>query len=420
MTSRTALFAVVLLIATGCNQSTTSTPSHNASASSAASAARSAEPAPAPEPEDNRTITQYSAKQALARLEIQLKREGKPAISKLWNAIPERSAVYGNRDKTELSWVVGGWVFYFENVSGSTYEARVNCFGEVKLAKDDNDLSKMYPKPIKPEELVVDNRDAHKIVLKLGGEATRNNQGGWLMTIQVDGGGVRPVWAGACWIMADKQWLVAVDAQTGQVYRLEEDGKELKGVTMSGSAVMSKEWNGGFVEDSTEAIIGRSDSPYMWPNCYRDMISAGYVYNFQHLKESLRKEEAKSDRPASSWMTTGIINAALGNWGKGISDLNKAVELEPQSQNFKECRGFLSLVIRDFETAEADIKPDAGGEKAVESREIFNMLQGKSDSGGLMATMHNFQTEAGFIPLELNIGMEPFKSESLEKRLSGK
>jgi len=404
---RTMIFAVVLLlIAAGCDQSAKIAPRPAAPAAAVSAAPK--EPAPEPkEKEEIRPLTQYSAKQALGRLEVQLKRLGQPGLAKIWNAIPERSAVYKNRESKELSWVVGGWVFCFEDTAGGAYEARVNCWGEVKLAKDETDMSKVYPRFIKPDELAVDNLNAHKIVLDQGGENTENNHGGWLMTIEVESRGIRPVWAGGCWIMPDKGLMVAVDAQTGEIYRLGSDGG--KGVPLAGAAMAPKEWDGGFKEDSTEALIGRSDNPHLWPHCYREMIIGGYVFNRKLLNGDRQKEEAKPGRPASSWMTTGIINAALGNWGQGISDLNKAIELEPQTQNFRECRGFLSLVIRDLDTADVDIQPDAKGKEAVEPTEIFKMLRGQSDPGGFLASMHVFKTEVGFIPLELNIGMEPFK-----------
>ncbi|MFA6215103.1 MAG: hypothetical protein WC768_00870 [Patescibacteria group bacterium] len=393
-----ALAIVLLLTAAGCNQSTSNTPSPAA-----------ATPKPTvQEKEETRELTQYTAKQALGRLEIQLKRQDQAPIAKLWNAIPERSAVYQNRETQELSWVVGGWVFYFQNTSGATYEARINCWGEIKLTKKTDDMSKMYPGPIKLEEFVVDNLEAHKIVLDQGGESLIRNQGGWLMTINVTGRGIRPVWAGGSWIMANPEYTPAVDAQTGEIYRL--TGDRVKGEPLSGATAAPKEWSGGFDEKSIEALVGRSENQHWWPHCYQDVEMMSYVFNRKLLKEELQKVEAKPDRSAASWMTSGVLNAALGNWGKSISDLNKGLELDPSNQACRDCRGFISLIVRDLDTAESDMKPQAAGKSPVEPTEMTSVLRGKSDSGGIVASMHTIHTEVGFIPLQLNIGPQLFKS----------
>jgi hypothetical protein len=182
------------------------------------------------------------------------------------------------------------------------------------------------------------------------------------------------------------------------------------GEPLPGAVNSAQEWAGGFDENSPGYLLGRSDNPYWGSRCYRDPFSVRYVFNRKLLNEELAKAQAQADRQADSWLTTGIIKAALGNWGASVADLNKAVELDGQNQTARATRGFISLVIRDLKGAEADIQPEINGEKAVEPKEMFDLLAGKSEPGLFVATSHNFQTEIGIIPLELNVGTKPYQS----------
>ena len=125
--------------------------------------------------EEKRPMTYYSAKQAFARLTLYLHERNQGLPKLIRSAMPERSALYSRGKSDQLSGVIGGWVFNYEDEHGKSYSARLNCWGEVTIEEEDIDFAKIYPRAIRVDEWVLDNIDAHNVVLAHGGEGRSMN-----------------------------------------------------------------------------------------------------------------------------------------------------------------------------------------------------------------------------------------------------
>lgn len=358
--------------------------------------------------EEKRPMTYYSAKQAFGRLTLYLREHKQPLPKVIWSAIPERTALYSHGESGGLSGIVGGWVFFYEDAEGRMRSARLNCWGEVMIEEGDTDFAKTYPGDIQLHEWVLDNNDAHMVVLSRGGEGRTSNFGGWLMKVSVEGRGIRPVWAGGTWYMPDKGFLIMVDAQTGELYRpmCEKKLEPLAPI----QEPLGAEWNGGFDEKSTEALISRSEQYYWWPRAYRN-FEGRYIYNRKLLHAKLQEEERQPSRSASSWMTSGILHSVLGEWTEAVDDMNRAIGMEPQNHDYRYYRGLIFMVIRDLDNAVSDFQALPQGSKdRVDNLGYIPILRGKKDAGGLVAFMRNIGTDVGMVPFEVYIGSLPLAS----------
>lgn len=356
---------------------------------------------PVTPPEEKRPMTYYSAKQALGHLTLYLREHKQASPKTIWKAIPERSALYSHGESGALSGIVGGWVFSYEDEQEKTRSARLNCWGEVTIQEEDADFAKIYPRAIRLGEWVLDNTDAHRVVIAYGGEGRPSNIGGWLMTVVVEGRGIRPVWAGSTWYMSDKGFLIVVDAQTGELYR---PMSEKKLEPISPQERVNTEWDGGFNEESYDALMSRSEHYYWWPRVYQT-FEGQYVYNRKLLKEKLQEEQVKLNRDAASWFTSGILRIVLGNWEEAIDDLDEAVKLEPENEEHRYYRGLYFLCIRDLDKANSDFQTlSEDNENRSDALNYLTIFQGKKERHGLAGFMHNIPTNCGMVPWEVWIG----------------
>jgi hypothetical protein len=358
--------------------------------------------------EEERPMTYYSAKQAFARLTLYLREHKQPLPKVIWNAMPKRTALYSYGESGGLSGIVGGWVFFYKDTQGRTRNARLNCWGEVMIEEVDTDFVKIYPRAIQIHEWVLDNNDAHMVVLSRGGEGKANNFGGWLMTVDVEGRGIRPVWAGGTWNMPDKGFLIMVDAQTGELYHPISE-KKLKPIALT-QKPLEVEWNGGFDEKSTEALISRSEYYYWWPRAYQN-FEGRYIYNRKLLQAKVQEEESKPSRSVSSWVTSGVLHSVLGKWVEAVNDLSRAIEMDPQNHDYRYYRGLIFMVIRDLDKAISDFQalPQDNKDRA-DALGYIAILRGKKERGGLVSFMRNIDTDVGMVPLEVYIGSVPLAS----------
>ncbi len=353
--------------------------------------------------EENRPMTYYSAKQAFARLTLYL-REHKQALPKtIWNAIPGRRAIYSHGESGVLSGIVGGWVFSYEDEQGKTRIARLKCWDEVTIQEEGTDFTKIYPRAIRLDEWVLDNTDAHRVVIAYGGESSPNNFGGWLMTVAVEGRGIRPVWAGGTWYMPDKGFLIMVDAQTGELYR--PIGEKKLGPISPTHKRVDTEWNGGFDEESYDAILSGFEHYYWWPRVYQT-FEGQFVYNRELLKEKLQEEQVKPHRDAASWITSGILHVVLGNWAEAIDDFEEVVKLEPENEDYRYYRGLYFLCIRDLDKAAFDFQ-DLPEKDRNEALGYVALFRGEKERGGMVSFMHNIPTNCGMMPWQVQIGSVP-------------
>jgi hypothetical protein len=144
-----------------------------------------------------------------------------------------------------------------------------------------------------------------------------------------------------------------VDVQTGEVFSQEQKGQRPQ--------PSAAEWNGDFDATSAGAAMTRATYPHWWPRAYTTTplprppgVSGRLVYDRLLLRRLLAAEVSKASRAASSWRTSGVLNAALGNWLGAVDDLSRAVGLARDNDEVRYYHGLVSLIIRDFPTATKD------------------------------------------------------------------
>ena len=356
---------------------------------------------PARQPE-NRPMTAYSAKASLARLRLATKALGKPEPRAVWRIMPLATTLRGARDGGRIR-TIGGWVVQYEDAQGKSNAAELNCWGEVRFSNflPSPQVRSLPPVPL--DEIVLDHADAHAMVLRRGGEALPDGPVGWLMNIEVDGRGRRPVWGGEAWTLGGAGEWVMVDAYTGEFYRPSE-GDRLQPLE-AGQPRLWKEWNGGFDEESPEAKAGAAEAAYWWPRAYTSKLE-GCVYNRAVLRAGIGAEEDRAERDAASWMTSGYLRAALGDWAGAETDLSRAVDLRPGSDEYVEARGLVRLVARDLAGAAADFGK-VGNEKTRGERLGFVAICRAEKPSDVTTFLRAMDTNAGMLPLSVQLGGAP-------------
>jgi tetratricopeptide (TPR) repeat protein len=354
--------------------------------------------------QDNRSLTYYTAKQAYAHLVLYLNEKSQPLPNKIWYVLPSQSNLYFNKSRNEYSGLVGGWVIAFTDQQESSFSATVNCFGEILIEEIDDKLLVELESPFREDEWVLDNTDAHISVLTQGGVGKGDRIGGWLMSFPVVDRGARPVWSGGAWFMPEGQIPISVDAQTGELYK-PADNNSLEPLIKipTDSAIL---WQGGYDEESIEAILTWSDQYYLRPYSYQ-YSHFWYIYNRELLRAALQDQISIPDRDASSWFTTGTIHGVLGEWVEAIHDLTNAVELDPGNSEYIHYRGVMYLIVRELEKAKTDFESlPVDNKDRVDSLENVSLLQG-GDREGFLAKAYYIPTNIGILPLQLWIGPVP-------------
>ncbi|MBS0198085.1 MAG: hypothetical protein JSR77_15130 [Planctomycetes bacterium] len=347
-------------------------------------------------------MTAYSAKAALARLRLAARQTGKPEPKGIWRIMPLHTAVRSLNGEAQ-SRIIGGWIVKYEDTLGKSRVAELNCWGEVKIENETPNPTIAALPPVALSEIVLDHSDAHALVLARGGAAAADGPVGWLMNIQVDGRGPRPVWGGEAWTLGGPGKWVMIDAYSGELYRPSE-GDRLQPFEANQPRLW-KEWDGGFDAESADAKAGKQEAEYLWPRAYA-ASRGGYVYNRARLQADIGIEEDRAERAAASWMTSGLLQAALGDWVKADRDLTKAIELDPESDVCHQARGLAYLVIRDLNRAEADF------EKVKDAKERGECLTYVATCRGtrrreLASVMRAMNTNVGLMPLYIQFGETP-------------
>ena len=342
-------------------------------------------------------------KAALGRLTLYLRDSHRPLVEGIWNAIPSNSALYTSNEG--LSRTVGGWEIFYTDQRRNDWQAAINCWGKISVQHVQGG-GNQFKRYIRPFELVVDNTDANAIALAIGGEAKADGLGGWLLAVDVDGRGVRPVWAGMEWFLRKQGVLIAVDAQTGEIYTPSTENK-MRPLNLH-AAPPSASWNGGFEETSVDALMGSSKTYYWWPRAYEDGED-NYIYNRALLNQELARESQRPQRDAASWFTTGVIHDALGDWASGINDLDRAAELAPGAKDVLYYRGLSYLVVRDLDKARRDFSKLNDKERG-DGLDKVSLFKGDKGSNSLFQFMSNARTSDGYIPIVVQVGPLPLAS----------
>jgi len=357
--------------------------------------------------------TQYTAKQAQARLHRYLKRRGEPGIEKLWYVFPEQSF------DLKRSSLVGSWMLVFEDVNHQKLAVVLNCWGEAKKGDPSqaNALIHDLPGPIQQNSWVLDNTDALRVAVRRGAVwLTDRPFGGVLLTLTIKGRGIRPVWGPNGQLSLSVGGVpvpIWVDAETGALYTVtgKGDGEEYVEV----EELREPPWEGFFESQSPEADASRSVHPSWWPRAYKGK-DAWMVYN-RRLLESGLKKEASGTRDASSWHTLGIIDAALGNWIQALDNLDEAVNLDSRNDSYRYDRAIVSLIIRDFEAATADlatVRTDDLRQPIERTKAIVQRLQRNSSLAGC-EELRDASTNLGIVPLQICGGPLPVVSSRLNR-----
>ena len=346
---------------------------------------------------ERREMTYYTAKQAFGRLTRYLSARNESSPIKIWHAMPQQTAIYSYGKGERLGGIVGGWVIDYEDRGGEKHQAKMDCWGSIEVTHEKPSTNQYDSAFITPADWLIDNTDAHLIAVERGAAVSSDNFGGWLMVVNIKGRGMRPVWAGGAWRVGSSGRAVFIDASSGDLYRNSEE---------SDPQTSAPVWNGGFQPESDSGLMGKSRQPYWWPRAYRDSDQR-FVFNRRVLIQQIEEEQKKSSkRSSSSWLFTGIANAALRNWSTAAEDLTKAVEIEPENMELRFYRGLVLLAMRDLDGASADFKTVKDEKRAADGQKYLNILRGKTSADGLVAFTYNVETDVGSIPFEIRIGSE--------------
>lgn len=370
-----------------------------------------------------RPATYYSAKQAFARLILYLREHKQPQPESVNLASPTDETIYcdgesGGRPIMPRA-LVSGWDFTYKDKLGKFHDASLNCWGEVTITNTEEEVikdSNMSTIPL--NQFVLDNTDAYRVMLNSGADAQLQYGlaaffSGILTVKDVNGREKCLIWGSAWCMNNDPRFVVAVDARTGELYRLK--GQDTFQPINPQQKTTKKEWNGGYDETSP---LARLDIGYSCePRAYWDSKIANFIYNRDLLQEELHKEKSKASRSASSWMTSGIIQCVLGRWVDAIDDLSRAIQMEPQTDSLRFYRGLILMAVRDLDNAASDFQSLPVGDKDRDrSIEYLSILQGKKSREGTAAFTHNIQTDIGRIPLQVWIGPSPLTIPSTHKK----
>lgn len=298
-----------------------------------------------------RPATYYSAKQAFARLILHLRKYEQSQPELVNSAFPTDEIIYyegesGGRPIMPKA-LVSGWDFTYKDKLGRFHDASVNCWGEVTITDTEKEVVKDSNTPTIPlNQFVLDNTDAYRVMLNSGADAQLQYGAGaffsGILTVKdVKERGKCLIWGSAWCMNNDPRFVVVVDAQTGELYRLK--GEDTFQPINPQQKATKKEWNGGYDETSPLARINIGYSCDPW--AYWNPEMADFIYNRDLLQEELHKEKSKASRSASSWMTSGIIQCVLGRWVDAIDDLSRAIQMEPQTNSLRFYRGLILMAV---------------------------------------------------------------------------
>lgn len=358
------------------------------------------------EADDERPQTNYTAKQAFSKLNLYLKANRLPPVRKIWFASAERGSIYEMKIKSGqiYSFQAGAWVFAIEDSAGRRHLAHMTCWGDTYL--EEIDLTKVlahYVGTVDPGQLVLDDIDALRTIINAGGMGQREEYHCTLFTLNVAGKGIRPVWGGTAFVLPQADYAIAVDAETGDLYLRTKDREA---TPLEGKRPNGPEWDGGFSE--RQARASGLIQPFFWPRAYKS-AEGWIVYNRQYLLSSLRKELSKNVRESDSWLTTGAIRAALGNWDEAIYDFSHLIAEGAPKPEWQMYRGLCLLAIRDLEGASKDFVALQDEDEKKNMLKYIKIMRGEEDNS-IRSFWHAIELPEGQIPLEFQIGPHPLKS----------
>jgi hypothetical protein len=334
----------------------------------------------------------YTAKQAFARLMRALRSQRRPMPEALWLVHPQSSYVLDVGRNLK----VGSWVFFYQDASKTGSRAVITCRGDVQIESGGYDPVFRATSPIRLGDWIVDSSDALARTLSRGAAwYSIHPIGGWLVNIDIQNVGIRPVWVG------DGQFLQTdsaggarglasflVDATSGEIYGME--GRDSPQRVLAPS-----------LADEGQRPSSKSEQyAYRGPDGH-------VVYDQDQINSALIKEGIRAARNASSWATSGVMKAAVADWLGAGDDLDRAVNMERNNSQRRYYRSIISVAVRDFGAASSDLRdlgPDLKA-KASEATRIIETLKNKPiDEASIVVEA---KTNNGVIPIEIWIGTQP-------------
>jgi hypothetical protein len=344
---------------------------------------------------DPALVSDYTAKQAYARLIRALRNQRRPMLEALWLVHPQSSYVYDVGRNLK----VGSWTFYFKDKSGVENRADVTCQGEVQIESGVPSSVLTGTTPMRPEAWVVDSSEALARTVSRGAAwYSTHPVGGWLVNIDIQGAGTRPVWVGNGGFMQTDSATGAplgvvgflVDATTGEIYGMAGRDRPHRVLSLPPAA-------------EPQQATGGSNS---WQHAHKGR-DGRVVYDEELLRPMLMKERARQARDASSWSKSGVIEAVLGDWLGAGDDLDRAVSMQPANSEYRYYRSVVSIAVRDFDAALSDLRelsPEFKA-KASEGARIIGML--KDTPTEETSFVFEAKTNGETIPIEVWIGTQP-------------
>lgn len=363
----------------------------------------------APNNQPQAKCTNFGARQAFARLSTDIQSIQKGIIpSRLYTVDP---GAYSTDIDRSLTWVtICSWWISFADANGLRWIATVDSRGQVNTRKDtafDADLP-----PFAPEDWLLDFDDAQLVAWGRGSRglkgAAQKIRLASLQVRHVEGVGPRLIWFGP-WQVPGGTGPFLVDAKTGATYESPRSSRLIRHLSYLPRVPVSSEeqpetgpdiWYGGYIPSLEEKSPQQYDySPVanrrrVWQPVAR---TERFVYNYPHLAEQIKAEESRGSRDAASWASSGVAYALIGEFIHGVRDLDKAILMEPNNDDYVFYRGVMFLAIRNFDRANSDfIKIRDGKLKVSARRSLTNLRAGLLDS-----VVFPLKTNFGWVPFEI-------------------
>lgn len=340
---------------------------------------------------------QYGAKQALARLLLNLGSNIDVRQFKLFEVVAGHTTQSTDEDRTSW-WSVSAWVFYYQLGDGPPQQSLITSTGKIITMHSSPHNRRKNIIPLK--DWVLDFVDAHHEVWNRGFvSAPRSYPKGGIETgtrLYVNSDNLfapHPIWEGP-WHRFDR--AAYVDATSGLVEPVWE--------TSRGGDSVPSEWDGGYQPGSLDESSARKGDDYPpvsytrrpdWKDPWRDQ----YVFN-RHL--ITRERDKALHRQPVSFSDLALFEAALGNWYEACLAIDQALKDNSKDIEILRIRAFLLLIIRDLNRSRQEFITlrKQGVEVSWELSLLDSLSKGRSTTLGLMTP---FSTSLGLVPLRLNL-----------------
>lgn len=339
---------------------------------------------------------QYGAKQALARLLLNLGLNGDLSLFKLFEVVAGHTTQSTDEDRTTW-WSVSAWVFFYQLGDGPPEQSLVTSTGRIITMRS---RQRVRTSIIPLKDWVLDFEDAHHEVWNRGfvHAPKRDPKGGIeagarLSVKPASAVAPHPIWEGP-WQRFDR--AVYCDATYGLVQPVWETSRSRDSTP--------SEWDGGYQAGSSDESDVRTGEDYP-PVSYtrrplgRDPWRNQYVFNRRLITG---ERDSALHRQPVSYSDLALFEAALGNWYEACLAIDQALKSNSKDTEIRHIRALLFLIIRDLDKAREEflILRRQGVEVKWELELLNDISKRKSGSLGIMVP---FSTSLGIVLMRLNL-----------------